>query len=170
MPRALARAFTASSNGFGTRMLSCSSFFSNSNLAGLNCEKSRWERSCSRNASASSSVLSLGTFFLFIARYLLGMHIPSTDRTDHLSPLLRSEGKGHKYRATFGGPADGNQSVLTCGMPQIRSHTGGMPEHFFNFRKGHAMLLAFRPVARVPLEALHPEVRHNSILHKCIYI
>src|SRR5262245_17195881 len=122
-------------------MLSCSSFFSNSNRAGLNCEKSRCERSCSRNASASSSLLSRGTFFLFIGRYLFGMHIPSTDRTDHLLPLLRSEGKGHKHGAACRGLAHSNQSVLSGGMTYVRSHSGGIAEHFFNFHKGHAMLL-----------------------------
>src|SRR5215510_14767889 len=113
MPRALARAFTASSSGFGTRMLSCSSFFSNSNLASLNCEKSRLDRSCSRNASASSSVLRVGTFFLVIASHLLCMHIRGAHRTDHPPPLLGPEGKGHKYGAPFLGPSDGNQPVLS---------------------------------------------------------
>src|SRR5262249_16230617 len=50
-----------------------SSFFSNSNCAGLNCEKSRLERSWARNASACLSVLSRGTFF-FIRCNLLGVH------------------------------------------------------------------------------------------------
>ena len=44
-------------------MLICSSFFSNSNRVGLNCEKSRVERSWARNASACSSVFRRGTFF-----------------------------------------------------------------------------------------------------------
>src|SRR6516225_11612666 len=53
-------------------MLIWSSFFSNSNCAGLNCEESRLERSWARNASACLSVLSRGTFF-FIGCNLLGI-------------------------------------------------------------------------------------------------
>src|ERR1700678_1584372 len=65
MPRALARAFTSTSSCFGTRILICSSFFSNSNRAALNWEKSRLDRSRARKVSACLSVLSLGTFFFF---------------------------------------------------------------------------------------------------------
>src|ERR1022692_4087498 len=75
MPRALALALSAASNVLGTRMLICSSFFSNSNCASLNCEKSRSDRSCARNTSASLSVLSLGTFFFFIGGNLLCVHV-----------------------------------------------------------------------------------------------
>jgi len=39
MPRTFARAFTASSNCFGTRMLICSSFFSNSNRAATSSDR-----------------------------------------------------------------------------------------------------------------------------------
>ncbi len=49
----------------GTRSLICSSFFSNSKRAGLNCEKSRSDRSCVRNDSAALSVFSFGTLVFF---------------------------------------------------------------------------------------------------------
>ena len=62
-------------DGFGVGMLICSPFFANSNCAGLNCEKSRFDRSWARNASACLSVLSVGTFF-FIRCSLLCVHIP----------------------------------------------------------------------------------------------
>src|ERR1035441_1263928 len=100
IPRALARAFTATSNGFGTRMLICSSFFPNSNRVGLNCEKSRLERSWARNASACLSVFRRGTFLLigdfFISCYLPGMHISSGHRTDQTSAIRRTHRESHK--------------------------------------------------------------------------
>src|SRR5579862_3599993 len=73
MPRAFARAFTAASNGFGTRILICSSFFSNSNFAVLNREKSRPDKSWAKKDSACLSVFSRGTFF-FISGNLLRVH------------------------------------------------------------------------------------------------
>src|ERR1017187_4283694 len=75
IPRAFARAFTAARSGLGTRMLICSSFFSNSKCAGLNCEKSGLERSWARNASACSSVFRRGTFF-FISRFSISCYLP----------------------------------------------------------------------------------------------
>src|ERR1700678_2654219 len=96
MPRAFARAFTAASSGLGIRMLTCSSFFSNSNRAALNCEKSRLERSWARNASASRSVLSRGTLF-FIGCNLLGVHVASGHRADKALPIFRSYRKDHEH-------------------------------------------------------------------------
>src|SRR5450755_4271272 len=60
-------------------MLICSSFFSNSKRVGLNCEKSRLERSWARNASAARSVLSRGTF-LFIGLFFDGQAIAAPFR------------------------------------------------------------------------------------------
>src|SRR6516165_11369890 len=83
MPRAFARAFTAASKGLGTRILIWSSFLSNSNRTGLNWEKSSLDRSCARKASASLSLLSLGTFF-FIGCNLFRVHIAGRYRADEL--------------------------------------------------------------------------------------
>src|SRR5271170_4609150 len=96
MPRAFARAFTAASNDFGIRMLICSSFFSNSNRAALNCEKSILERSWARNASACRSVLSRGTFF-FIGCNLLRVHVASGHRTDEAATVFRSYREGDEH-------------------------------------------------------------------------
>ena len=89
MPRTFARAFTASSNCFGTRMLICSSFFSNSNRAGLNCEKSRLARSLARNASACRSVLRRGAFFVTSCNLVEGLHrsAPPSSRGPRLVAL-----------------------------------------------------------------------------------
>src|SRR5271157_1339342 len=111
MPRALARAFSAASNGVDTRMLTCSSFFSNSNCAGLNCEKSRSDRSRARNASACLSVLSLGTFF-FIGGDLLRVHVAGRHRADEAAAVFRPQGEGHKHRPPGAGPSHGNHAVL----------------------------------------------------------
>src|SRR6478672_2501985 len=111
MPRAFARALRAASNGLGTRMLICSSFFSNSNRDGLNCEKSRSDRSCARNASASLSVLSLGTFF-FIACDLLRVHIAGRHRADEASAVFRPYGESDKHWSPRAGSSYGNHAVL----------------------------------------------------------
>src|SRR3972149_4463557 len=82
MPRALARFFTASSNDFGTRMLSCAVFLSNSNCNRLNPERSYALKSAaSTKRSAASSVLNAGIFF-FIVFDLLPVHVPGSDGTD----------------------------------------------------------------------------------------
>src|SRR5271167_293191 len=114
MPRAFARALTAASNGLGTRMLICSSFFSKSNRAGLNCEKSRSDRSCARNASASLSVLSLGTFF-FIGGDLLRMHVAGRHRADE-SSVFRPYGESDEHRPPRVGSSYGNHAVFIVRM------------------------------------------------------
>src|SRR5271166_2696219 len=89
MPRALARALSASSNGRGTRMLICSSFFSNSNRIGLNCEKSSSDRSCARNFSAALSVLSFGTFFFIGGDFLRVPGLRAGDNNNQLGEHLK---------------------------------------------------------------------------------
>src|ERR1039458_7049039 len=98
MPRAFALALSAASNGLGTRMLICSSFFSNSNRTGLNCEKSSSDRSCARNASACLSVLSLGTFFFFIGFIggdLLCVHVAGRHWADEPAAVFHQIGRAH---------------------------------------------------------------------------
>src|SRR5207248_3230208 len=80
--------FTASSNGFGRRILIWSSFFSNSNRVGLNCEKLRLDRSLARNASACLSVLSRGIFF-FIGCNLLSVHIVAVGWYPSFQPVSK---------------------------------------------------------------------------------
>src|SRR5579863_9532793 len=123
MPRTFARAFTAASNCFGTRMLICSSFFSNSNRAGLNCEKSRLDKSRARNASACLSVLRRGTFFV-IGCNLLSMHIPGRHRTDEAALVLRPYREGHEYRPPRAGSSHRNQAVFVHRVLWIGRNAG----------------------------------------------
>src|ERR1700675_1002567 len=118
MPRTFARAFTAASNCFGTRMLICSSFFSNSNRAGLNCEKSSLERSRAINASASLSVLRRGTFF-FMGSNLLGVHLPGRHRTDQAAFAFRPHREGHEYRPPCICSSHRNQTVFVSPVPWV---------------------------------------------------
>src|SRR5271157_2371803 len=150
MPRALARALTAASNGLGTRMLICWSFFSNSNRAGLNCEKSSSDRSCARNASAASSVLSLGTFF-FIGVDLLRVHVAGRHRTNEAAAILRPEGEGYKHGPPGGCSPHGNHAVLVLRVFRVGRNAGSVPEQRLDLRDGNAMLLALRAVAAVPV-------------------
>src|SRR5271157_1590621 len=112
MPRALARALIAASKGLGTRILICSSFFSNSNCTGLNCEKSRVDKSWSRNSSAALSVLSLGTCF-FIGGDLPGVHVACGDRAYEPTALRRPKSEGHEHSASDAVPSHCDQAVLT---------------------------------------------------------
>src|SRR5271166_4723451 len=112
MPRTFARAFTASSNCFGTRMLICWSFLSNSNRAGLNCEKSRLERSRARNASACLSVLRRGTLFFLISCNLLRMHITSRHWTYEPELVFRPNREGHECRPPHDCSSHRNQAVF----------------------------------------------------------
>src|SRR6266852_2494308 len=106
----------------GSRMLSRAALVSNSNLTGLNCEKSRSDKSCSRKASASSSVLILGTL-RFIAFDLLRMHVASAHRPDQLLPESLPDGESHEQRTSLFGPADSNQSVLEMGVLEVWGDT-----------------------------------------------
>src|SRR5208283_4212965 len=168
MPRAFARALTAASNGLGTRMLICSSFFSNSNRAGLNCEKSRSDRSCARNASASLSVLSLGTFF-FIGCNLLRVHIAGRHGADETAAVFRPYGEGDKHRPPSAGSSHGNHAVLVVRVLRVWRDAGSVHEQCLNLHDGNAMLLALRTVAAVPVKSLHPQIHHSMKLCKCIY-
>src|SRR3954451_16445188 len=88
MPSCFARSRTAMSMSSDNRRLTDFSFgfSSNEKRIGLNCEKSRSERSCSRKASASSSDLKSGTLrtglsvFCFIALDLLAVHVACAQR------------------------------------------------------------------------------------------
>src|SRR5271157_4530135 len=169
MPRALALALSASSNGLGTRMLICSSFFSNSNRTGLNCEKSSPDRSCAKNLSAALSVLSFGTFF-FISRNLPGVHVAGRHRADVVVALFGSQGEGHKYGPTGRGPSDGNHVVLLPRVFCIGRNAGTVDEQRLDFRDGNAVLLALGTVAAVPVKPRYPQSHHSRELCKCIYI
>src|SRR5580693_5823374 len=103
MPRAEARRLTASSSGFGRRMLSCAVFFSNSNLVGVRPERSYSVRSAvSTKRSASASVLKVGIFF-FIAGNLLLVHVTGADGTKQALPIAFPDGKHQKNGATARG-------------------------------------------------------------------
>src|ERR1700694_5376148 len=169
IPRAFARAFTAASNGFGTRMLICSSFFSNSNRAALNCEKSRLDRSWARNASACRSVLSRGTFF-FIGCNLLGVHVASGHRADEAAAVFRPYGEGHEHGPPCAGSSHCNQAVFVRRVLWVGCDARIVREQRLNLRKRNTMLAALRPVAIIPIEAIDLKVHHSTILDKCIYI
>src|ERR1700755_610085 len=100
MPRALALSFTASSRLSGTRMLTCASFFSNSKCIGLNCVKSRSDRSCLEKTSASSSVRRTGTLRDPIESGFLGMHIPRAYGPNVLPVVDDAVGEHDEYRAS----------------------------------------------------------------------
>src|SRR5580700_665131 len=146
MPRTFARAFTASSNCFGTRMLICSSFLSNSNRAGLNCEKSRLERSRARNASACLSVLRRGTFFFLISCNLLGMHIASRHWANELELVFRPNREGYECRPPPVCSPHCNQAVFAPGVLGIGRNAGIVRKQVLNLHNREAMLLALRPV------------------------
>src|SRR5262249_49762712 len=111
MPRSFAPAFTAARKGLGTRLFIFSSFFSNSNPARLNCEKSRFEKAWARNASARRSVLSRGTFF-FIGCNLLRMHIAGGHGPDEAAAVLCPYGEGDEHGPPGAGSSHSNQTVL----------------------------------------------------------
>src|SRR5580704_19714276 len=93
MPRAEARCLTASSRGFGRRILSCADFLSNSNLTGARPERSYSVRSAvSTNRSASSSLLNVGIFF-FIAPNLLPVHVTGSNGADQALSITLPEGE-----------------------------------------------------------------------------
>src|SRR5215813_13120776 len=116
MPRALARAFTASSNDFGTRILSCSLFFSNSNRTGFRPDRSYSVRSAvATKRSASASLLKVGIFF-FIVPDLLGSHVPGADRTDEPFPALFPDRKDKEHAPALLRLAYGFHALLCTGM------------------------------------------------------
>src|ERR1051325_5600094 len=90
------------------------------NRPDLNWEKSRSDRSDSRKASASSSVLSLGTR-RFISLDLLGMHITSADGPNKASPVPGSKGESDEHRPASGCAAEGHKSRLVGGLSWSRS-------------------------------------------------
>src|SRR5215471_14649669 len=98
MPCAPALALIAVSSDLGSRMLTRSVFGSNSKWTVVNFEKSRPDRSCSRNASASASVFSLGTR-LFIGLGLLPMHVTRGDGANYEPSMPRTEGEGDEDRS-----------------------------------------------------------------------
>src|SRR5579862_970154 len=152
MPRTFARAFTAASNCFGTRMLICSSFFSNSNRAGLNCEKSRLDKSRARNASACLSVLRRGTFFV-IGCNLLSVHIPGRHRTDEAALVLPPYREGHEYRPPRAGSSHRNQAVFVHRVLRVGRNERVVRKQALDLQNRDAMLLALRPVALIPIES-----------------
>src|ERR1700722_17104803 len=82
MPASAAVALTASSNGFGRRMLARPLFGWNSKRNNLISERSYSVRSdLAMKSSASLSLFSFGNFF-FISPDLLRMHITRTDRAN----------------------------------------------------------------------------------------
>src|SRR5689334_15073050 len=86
-------------------MLSRAAFGCNSNFAGLNCEKSRSDKSCSRKASASSSVVILGTLRFIVP--------------DRRLPKPFPDSEGCKQRASPRGAAYGDQPILEMGVLRV---------------------------------------------------
>src|SRR5271157_255647 len=155
MPRALALALSASSNGLGTRMLICSSFFSNSNRAGLNCEKSSPDRSCARNLSAALSVLSFGTFF-FISGNFLCVHIAGRHWANEAAAVFRPQSKGHKHRPPGTTPSHGNHAVFVLRVFRVGRDAGSVSEQRLDLCDGNAVFSALRAVAAVPVKSRYP--------------
>src|SRR5208283_2343228 len=168
MPRAFALALSAASNGLGTRIFICSSFFSNSNRAGLNCEKSSSDRSCARNASAALSVLSFGTFF-FIGGDLIRMHVAGRHGTNEAAAVLRPQGEGHKHGPPGGCPPHDNHAVFVPRISRIGCNARSVPEQRLYFINRNAVSLGLRAVAAVPVKSRYAQSYHSSKLCKCIY-
>src|ERR687892_2648674 len=77
----------------------------------LNWEKSRSDKSEARNASACSSVASLGTR-RFISLDLLGVHITSADGPNKAEPVLEPQGEGDEHSSSCGCPAHCDEPFL----------------------------------------------------------
>src|ERR1700756_167489 len=105
-------------------MLIWSSFFSNSNRAALNCEKSRSERSRARNASVCLSVLSRGTFLFFISCNLLSVHIPGRHRSNEAAFVFGPYRESHEQGPPGRCPSHGNQAVLVRRVLWIGCNAG----------------------------------------------
>src|SRR5260370_34544183 len=122
MPRAIARFLTASSKGFGRRMLSCAVFFSNSNLTGVRPERSYSLRSAvSTKRSAAASVLKVGIFF-FIAHDLLPVHVTGGNRANQARPATLADGEDQKDRSAAPGLADCPKPALGSRARLVRDH------------------------------------------------
>src|ERR1017187_8301371 len=122
MPRAEARFLTASSKGFGRRMLSCAVFFSNSNLTGVRPERSYSLRSAaSTKRSASSSVLKVGIVF-FTAHNLLPVHVTGGNRANQVLPATLPDGEDQKDGLAARGLADCPQASLLSRVRLVRDN------------------------------------------------
>src|ERR671918_932447 len=159
MPRALARALTASSSGSGRRMLTRAAFFSNSNRTGLNWEKSRSERSCSRKASASSSVVNLGTF-RFIACDLLPVHVAGAYRSDKPLVVLHPEREGHENRPACRVPPDRDEPVLLRRVMRVGSNARVAAQKRLDLADRHPVFLA---LIQVPSSQSNPATVSSMI-------
>src|SRR5271167_18018 len=151
MPCAEAFALTAVNSDFGSRMLTRSVFGSNSKWTVVNFEKSRSDRSCSRNASASASVFSLG-IRLFIGLDLLLMHVTSGDGANCQSSMLYTKGEGDEDRSPFMIPPEANEPVLMGRVRGIGRDLRRTPQYRFDLRDRHAVLLALLTVCLIPIE------------------
>src|SRR5208282_152266 len=130
MPARLAFLRTASSSSSEIRRLSDFCFGLNSKRIGLNCEKSRSDKSCSRKASASSSVLNLGTF-LFIAFDLLAVHVARANRTDEKVTISLANCEYHEHRLSPRVAANGDEPLLDPRMLMVKNAYGRAPPAAF---------------------------------------
>src|SRR5258708_31278709 len=103
-------------------------FFSNSNRTGLNCVKSKADRSCSRNASASLSEASLGTF-LFIGLDFFLVHVTRADGSNESLAFPQAKRKRHENRFAVFSPANADEPFFLIGMRQAIS-IGPFPRPF----------------------------------------
>src|SRR3989337_4207621 len=151
MPLRLALALTAAINFEGRRMLIWASFAWNSKRAGLNCEKSSPDKSFSRKASASASVLSFGT--CFIGSDLLFVHVAGADGTNEYSALVIAEGEGNEERSSRLILSNRDEPLLGSGMLHVGRHLWSCHECRLNIRQRHAVFAALANIAIVPIAA-----------------
>src|SRR6056297_3467140 len=122
MPRSLALALSADTRASGTRMVMRAVLGRRSQSSGWNWVKSRSDRSWSRKASASSSVVISGTKRFFISAHLSCVHVACADRAQ----LPRTPTKGDENGAALFGAAYGDEALFLAGVPRIGGHPRAM--------------------------------------------
>src|SRR5688572_29110274 len=104
------------------------------------------------NASASSSVRSLGNFF-FIVSDLLAMHVTGADWADKEHAAACSECKRGQHVTSFSSRPDCLETFLRPGMRGIGKNSQWPFKRRLDIGDGDAMPLAFLAIAVVPIEA-----------------
>src|SRR5688572_25180341 len=122
-------------------------------------------RSCSMKASASSSLVSLGTR-LVIDRDLPLMHVAGADRPQERAPAPPAQRERQEDVAPADSLAGGDQPILVLRVPDI-----GQDQHRpagqgrLDLLDRNPVLLAFGPVATIPLAAFQScrQLGHDTL-------
>src|SRR6056297_3042979 len=157
MPRSLALALSADTRASGTRMVMRAVLGRRSQSSGWNWVKSRSDRSWSRKASPSSSVVISGTKRFFISDHLSCVHVARADRAQ--PPLAPAE-SDEDGTALFGA-AYGDEALFLAGMPRIGGHPRAMCQSKFDLRNAQPVFLTLGAVAIVPVECMYIRA-HNQ--------